>query len=199
MEEKRRLVEVELRVEVRDREGRVVGVRRCRSDLILDNFRDFLAGVLIPFESLPYGAARYASIVDTGGVARNTPIWANDENPSGQGLTFTGASRSPSWPIGVTLAVGTSTTAPTRGDYKLGAEVAYGVPTVTVGADYISWAVSIVLETAADIAEASLRCVFQHAFLATTSYSSVQLFRDTFTAISVPAGGTISVTYTLSL
>jgi len=193
------LLRINLRVEVRDRRGKLVGVREKESDLILDNFRDVLAVLLTPREDLSLGLTRKASLVNTGGTAYNIPVWANAENAPGQGLSFTGAHRDPYWTIGAYIQIGTSTVAPTRGDYKLGAFTAWGVPTQTVGADYISWAVSIVLEAAADIAEAGLVCLFQSAHLATTAWPLFLLFRDTFTPISVPAGGTISVTYTLSL
>jgi len=197
--ERSRPLRVNLRIEVRDRRGKLVGIREEESDLILDNFRDILAAMMLPQENLAEGANRVASTVDDAGVARNLPVWANSTISSGQGLSFTGAHQSPSWPIGVLILIGTSTVAPSRGDYKLGAKVAEGKPTQTVGADYISWAVSIVLEAAADIAEAGLLSYYQLSFATAIFYPRVLLFRDTFTPISVPAGGTISVTYTLTL
>jgi len=197
--EKSGLLRINLRVEVRDKDGKLVDIRRKESDLILDNFRDVLAVLLRPFENLPYGVTRAAGLVSVEGSAFNIPIWSNEDNPPGQGLTFTGASREPLWGGGVWIVIGTSTVTPSRGDYKLGAFVARAEPSQTIGADYVSWAASFVLETAADIAEAGLSCNFQSAFLATTSWPEFLLFRDTFTPISVPAGGTISVTYTLTL
>jgi len=197
--ERSRPLRVNLRIEVRDRHGKLVDVREKESDLILNNFKEILAALFRPQEMIAVGVTRTASIVDWGGTALNIPIWANDVNASGQGLCFTGAHRSPELEIGGWIWVGTSTVAPTRNDYKIGASVARGRATQTVGADYISWAVSITLETAADIAEAVMTCVFQIYFKATTTVREVALFRDTFTPVSVPAGGTISVTYTLTL
>jgi len=188
-----------LKVEVRDREGRLIGIRRKRSDLILNNFKRLLAAWLTPEEALADGTRRNADVVTTDGTARTVPIWANAIHSSGQGLSFTSGHKSPDFIIGTVIRIGTSTVAPTRNDYELGAMVAKDKPTITVGADYISWAVSIVLETAADIAEAGLAVRVQGQYLTTLITYYTLLFRDTFTPISVPAGGTISVTYTLTL
>jgi len=206
------LLKAQLKIEVRDRKGRLIAVREKESDLILDNFRDVLAALLIPEFSwsdavgvgtVPY--ARYASLVDMGGTARDVAVYGgvnigtNDHQYiafvalAGYDLIYAGA-------MGVRIRVGTSTVSPTRGDYRLGAGVGEGIPTQTVGADYISWAVSIVLEEAADVAEAglSIRCYYGTVG-GVFGWSHFLLFRDTFTPISVPAGGTISVTYTLTL
>jgi len=193
------LLKAELRVEVRDKRGKLIDVRESKSDLILNNFRNILAALLKPYEDLAAKARRDASTVDLGGTSRSIPVWGNYEGGWDLGVAFTGAHKSPSWPIGVRIRIGTSTVAPSRGDYKLGAEVAYGTPSQTVGADYISWAISITLTTAADIAEAGMSCFFQLATAASTATCEVLLFRDTFTPVSVPAGGTISVTYKLTL
>jgi len=193
------VMRVELRVEVRDEEGKPVATRKCRGDLILDNFKELLAAILMPCMTLAAGANTTASLVTLAGEAVSTSIWANSAITSGQGLNFTGFQRSPDAEVGMWIMVGTSTVSPTRGDYKLGAEVARAIPSQTVGADYISWSVSIVLEAAADIAEAGLMGFIQRNFAASIVVDAILLFRDTFTPISVPAGGTISVTYTLTL
>jgi len=206
------LLKAQLKIEVRDKEGKLVAVRKKEIDLILDNFRDILAALLTPqfdFSDITspavVGAAKYAGIVDLEGTARDVPTHAiaTVGTTDNVGMTITclsGYDYVIKGSIGVTILIGTSTAAPTRGDYKLGAQVAWGIPTQTVGADYISWAVSIVLETAADIAEAGLS-IFANvvAPLTTRVMKAILLFRDTFTAVSVPAGGTISVTYTLTL
>jgi len=171
---------VELKVEVRDREGRLVGVRSKESDLILNNFKEMLAGIWAPRTSV--GVTR--ALVHDGGAAVDVNMLLTSP------LFNTGAES------GAVIGVGTSTVAPTRDDYKLGAPVKGGTPTLTVGADYVSWAISLVLDAAADIAEAGMSCVYCRA---DNILSWFLMFRDTFTPISVPAGGTISVTYTLTL
>jgi len=197
--EKSGLLRVNLKIEVRDRRGRLLDVREKRSDLILDNFKDILSAMLYPRETLLADTARYAALVDLGGTAFDVAILSTLAAASGQGLNFVGVINV-DFLLGVTILIGTSTVAPTRGDYDLGARLAEGTPTQTVGADYISWAVSIVLEAAADIAEAGLlfTCVGT-GFKAPPAYKGFLMFRDTFTPVSVPAGGTISITYTLTL
>jgi len=196
--EKRKLLGIKLRVEARDRHGRVVGVREKSGDLILDNFRDILATIFYPESTYVLGSRRNADVVDFGGAAVSVPVVSNVDLSSGEGHSMLGA-----WVtefiVGVLIHIGTDTTPPTRGDYKLGAEVERGAPTITVGADYISWAVSIVLEAAKTIAEAGMTLRLNYAFSATLVGTRVFVFRDTFTPIDVPAGGTISVTYTLTL
>jgi len=205
-------LKVQLRIEVRDERGRLIAKRQKESDLILDNFRDILAALFIPefswaevttFRAKAY--EKYAALVDMGGTARSTPVWGGytpytDQDRSIHLAGIAGYSHLPAGSGGVRIRIGTSTVSPSRSDYKLGAEVASGVPTQTVGADYISWAVSIVLATAADIAEAgmSIRCNYS-AVGTVVAFTNFLIFRDTFTAISVPAGGTISITYTLTL
>jgi len=199
MEEKCKGLKVKLKVEARDKHGKLIDTREKEADLILDNFRDILAELLYPRTTLTANSARYAALVDHGGTARSVAILSTLNITDGQAINFIAADNV-DLDIGVQIAIGTSTVTPTRGDYKLGAEVTRNTPTVTVGADYISWAVSIVLETAANIAEAGLviRCIHT-GYAATFGVGFIFLFRDTFTVVSVPAGGTISITYTLTL
>jgi len=197
--ERNRLLRVNLKVEVRDRRGKIDEVRKQESDLILDNFRDFLAEILYPYGTLVANTARYVAVVDSLGTARNVAIFSTLAVAVGEALNFVGVDNL-DIKLGSLIQIGTSTVAPTRGDYALGAPVKSGTPTQTVGADYISWAVSLVLDTALDIAEAGLHihCIVA-GFGAAPATKSVLLFRDTFTPVSVPAGGTISITYTLTL
>jgi len=189
-----------LEIEVRNKEGKLIDRRKKVGDLILDNFRDIIAEVFYPFVTLGNNAWRTAAVVDVGGTARSIAVFssANTFDPGYAGNFL--HRRYYGYDVGVRIAIGTSTIAPTRGDYKLGAQVAMGTPTQTIGADYISWAISLTLVEAADIAEAGmrLRCIVA-GYAATPTYGDILLFRDTFTPVSVPAGGTISITYTLTL
>jgi len=194
-----KLFRVELEVKAYDEKGRLIAERRKKGDLILNNFKDMLAGLLRPFEELASGIARAVDLVDLTGTVLGIVIWGNATVEAGDGFSFTSADVSPTWPTGVRIRIGTSTVAPTRNDYKLGAEVAYATPTQTVGADYITLAVSITLETAADIAEAGLSSFYQRFLDVPAEWYEFLLFRDTFTPISVPAGGTISITYKVTL
>jgi len=206
------LLRIKLKVEVRDKHGKLIDMREKEGDLILDNFRDLLAAILTPY--VEYSAATTVdytaeevntSLVDLGGTARTVTtvgvrtVGASD-NVIINFLGISGYDATPAGALGVRIHIGTSTVAPSRGDYALGAEITRKTPTQTIGADYISWAVSIVLEAAADVAEAGLSLVMTIAPVGSpVMRGGILLFRDTFTPISVPAGGTISVTYTLSL
>jgi len=205
------LLRVKLRVEARNRKGKLVAERVKEADLMLNNFKNIIASLLIPEFSFAGAAVanqktfeQYASVVDTGGVTRDVATHGGFTVGAGDNflialLALSGYDAYTSGSLGVRIRVGTSTVGPTRNDYALGAEVANGIPTQTVGADYVSWAVSIVLETAADITEAglSLRCMAGSVGSAPT-FVDVLLFRDVFTAVSVEAGGSISITYTLT-
>jgi len=209
---KRGLLKIKLKVEVRDKHGKLIETREKEGDLILDNFKEILAVLLSPYFLWSdviglniTGVEEYASLVDIGGTARSVPIMGVRTVGTSDDVTinFLGASGYDliyGEAFGVLIEIGTSTVSPTRGDYKLGAKVKMGTPTQTVGADYISWAVSLVLDAAADIAEAGLTLTcLREAVGAGVARHTFMLFRDTFTPISVPAGGTISVTYTLTL
>jgi len=176
---------VEVEVKAYDRNGKVIAVRKKESDLILTNFIKLVSTILSP---LAY-ENRTANLVAPDGVARvHTVI--------GDVGTDLFNFRKGATNLGVEIAIGTSTVAPTRDDYKLGAEVARGTPTWTLGADYLKLAVSIVLEVAKTIAEAGVVMRLYSSGAGYVVYAF--FFRDTFTPIDVPAGGTISVTYTIT-
>jgi len=180
-----KLCRVELEVKGYDEKGRLIAVRRKESDLILKNYVYLVSLIIYPFAV----ADRGADLVDQGGVTRREVVY-NDS------ATMLFGYRSGNVAAGAQIAVGTSTVAPTRDDYKLGAEVKRGAPTVSQYVDKVTIAVSLVLDAAADITEAGVVCRMWAPI--DGIMVDIFLFRDTFTAVSVPAGGTISVTYTLS-
>jgi len=194
-------------VKVYDKRGRLKAYRFIRQKLMLDNFKELLAGTFDVEEAV--GAALYSrrvDVVDLGGVARTPATVAHVDigTLNNRGVTFNAqASYTTAQPgtgvYGVRIRVGTGTVAPTRADYALASEVASGVPTKTVGADYITWSVAITLETAADIAEAGMSCRYQLGINAPPDYASFMLFRDVFTPIPVGVGETISITEKLTL
>jgi len=193
------LLRLKLKIEVRDKEGKIVAVRKRESDIILNNFKTMLTWLMVPYEKIAVNVYRGGALVNFAGTSRTMAIWGNRTIGTGIGLNFTGCHYDPEFEIGVRIRIGTSMFTPTRDDYKLGSEVTYGTPTKTTGADYISWAISFTLPTAQDIAEAGLSSFYQLSFGGSSLWEEFLLFRDTFTPISVPAGGTISVTYTLTL
>jgi len=200
MAKKKDFLGVKLTIEVRDKEGKLIKKICKESDLILENFRDLIAEVLYPYVTVAVNSWRTAALIDTGGTARSVAVFSTANTAdTGDGGNFL-MKRYWDTDFGVRIAIGTSTVSPTRADYKLGAEVARGIPTQTIGADYISWAISITLTTAQDIAEAGLMlyCIVA-GYTVTPTLADILMFRDTFTPVSVPAGGTISITYTLTL
>jgi len=93
------------------------------------------------------------------------------------------------------IAVGTGTTAPARTNYALESKVAETTAVTVVEIDYatVTAAASITLTTAADITEAGL-------FVYNDSLPAwFMMIRDTFAAVSVPAGGTISITFKIEI
>jgi len=180
-------------IEVRDAKGRLVARRYIKGKLILNNFKNWIGGALGREESLSGAtdATINASMVDIGGTARTIAVRYvvyGADRYSFQGRTYnTGTFR-----VGTLIRVGTGTIAPTRDDYALGAEYAYGVPTVTIGADYVAWSVGITLVTGATITEAGLSQKAGGAY-------DILLTRDVFTGVTVPDGGTISVTIKMTM
>jgi hypothetical protein len=183
---------IELTVKGYDQNGKLIAERKVIGDLLLNNFKNWLAAVLRPEENIASASSRTVSLTDTGGTARSVPVVSSKTITGGSGAIFNYVNAN--WTYGCRIRIGTGTATPARTDYALGAEVATGIPTQTIGADYIIWAVSITLASAADITEAGLSAYWNYADGATAAYANFLLTRDTFTAVSVPAGGTISVT-----
>jgi len=168
----------ELFVEVRDKDGKLIATRYKKGDLILNNFKKLAAQV--------FGGKADVGAVNEGGVSKTLHTsWSGGRNFNDDGT------------MDRKLAIGTGTVAPTRDDYALGSKVAEttGV-TTTIGPDYWTYAASITLTTAYDITEAGWFCYYLDSVGSTFWF---MLFRDTFAAVSVPAGGTISVTFKVTV
>jgi len=198
-----------LTIRAYDRRGRLIAMRFVRQKLILDNFKEILAAFLNP--EAAFGAQgttlSRASAVDMTGLALSPAIVAHAYIPSGERLAaglVNLASQVTSGGgdlVGVRIRIGTGTVTPARADYTLGSEVASGVPTRTIGPDYVTWGVAITLVTGATITEAGMS-LFGHGYGVNNEYWSPKhflLFRDVFTGVEVPDGGTISVTERVSL
>jgi len=192
------LFQVTLIVEARDKNGKLVDRRVKEADLILDNFKNLIAYLFYPEETISAGWRRRISLVNMAGTSTALNVRSTRDVVSGYGTCWQTV-RQASMKVGTRLRIGTGTVAPTRGDYKLGAEVASAVPSITIGADYIEWKVAILLTVAYDISEAGLSTRAQLSDNATPAYDNFLLFRDTFTPISVPADGSISVIYKLTM
>ena len=184
------MLKIEVEIEARDGRGRLIDKRRVSSDLVVKNLRRFLGYILQP------DISDWDGYVDIGGTARRIQTW-NQGDASGMypyGKDLLGLDK-------IRMAVGTGTTAPTVDDYALEAQVASGTaPTKTVSwaTDHtvaIYYAMSFTLTEAKDITESGLWFTMKDDANATRT---IMLARDTFAAVSVPAGGTISVTYKIT-
>jgi len=171
---------LELSIELKDEDGNTIKRLLMSSDLLLNNLKNLLAALLIPEAT----SAVNVSLTCSDGVARSFVIAIGTP-------LFSSAS-----PYGVKIQIGSGITTPTRDDYWLETPVAEGVPEQTIQPEEIMWKVSITLTSAADISEAGLSLILLDSG---NVARTVLLCRDTFTAISVPAGGVISITYRLLL
>ena len=180
------MLKIECEVEARDPKGKIIDRRVIADDLVVKNLRRVLGGLMQRDCQIIDG------FVDITGTARSLYIWYETTylfNHEPFGLSY------------VRMAVGTGTASPTVNDYALQTEVASGTsPTKTVvwAADHtvtIYYAMSFTLAEAKDITESGIW--FQMDDSAGTPRWFL-LARDTFAAVSVPAGGTISVTYKIT-
>jgi len=196
-----------LTIKAYDERGRLIAYRFVRQKLILHNFKNMLARLFseeVTWYPAPW--SRNADLVDLLGAAKAVAMIGHADVGTSDNIgtafnsqgSYTekapGAGR-----LGVRIRIGPSTVAPDRADYALGAEVASGIPTITVGVDYIVWAASITLTTGADITEAGLSIVQNISFDGYWADDDFLLFRDTFTAVPVPDGGTISIAEKVTL
>jgi len=169
-----------LKIEVYDKKGNLIETRKTERDLLLDNFKNFLAAIFYPETT----TLTTASVKDTGGVSRTLEILLST-------AYFGGTS-----PTGVRIVVGSGTTTPTRGDYALESQVAEEIPTQSIGADSISWRAEITFTTSVTLGEAGM--IGKYYSNAAAALIDVLLFRDLIDPVlSIPAGGTCRVTYTL--
>jgi len=162
---------VTLEVKVWDKNGKLLAERRKKGDLLLRNFMRFAVHIhTFGRDSWIDGFVDEAGVIFDAGDVTNL--------------------------IGRKIAIGTGTTAPTYTDYALQAKVAE-VTTVTlteVADNEAAAAASITLVTGATITEAGY---FIKPDVAGVTWMMV--IRDTFAGVTVPDGGTISITFRVTV
>jgi hypothetical protein len=170
-------VNLALNVTVRDPSGKVIAFVYQPHDLITNNFYYLM---LYPFLVSGYPSSWY--VVNTAGTSESVCY-------SGCTTALVGSSGIP--PL---LAIGSGTTAPAVTDYKLTTLVT-NMPTVATtqtyyGSNSITLTVSstAVLTTATTISEAGYEVKLNDG-------NYVLVAHDTFTGVSVPAGGAITIAY----
>jgi hypothetical protein len=170
-------VNLALNVTVRDPSGKVIASVYQPHDLITNNFYYLM---LYPFLLSGYPSSWY--VVNTAGTSESVCY-------SGCTTTITQQTNVP--PL---LAIGSGTTAPAVTDYKLTTLVTnmpqVATPQTYYGTNSITLTVSstAVLTTATTISEAGYEVKLNDG-------NYVLVAHDTFTGVSVPAGGAITIAY----
>jgi len=205
-------ISARLKVTAFDAQGRKVAQLSKPVNLLLGNvhkmlailfFKDYQLG-LLPTNTV------YPSFTDANNVSRagnrmrskdnHALSYIQNENFASSTFNYTGVGY-------VMLGVGTGTAEPTLQDYTLASEAASGVNpsrVVTVlpdGRFKVTYSITFTFASAINITEAGIW--FQFYVNSETAGTSgarwVMLARDVFTAISVPAGGSVAVEYSFTV
>jgi hypothetical protein len=173
----------------------LVGSATQNDDMVMNNFMNFLSSWLT-YEGSSSAASTF-TMVDTTGTT-DTVVGRESAN------TYTGCT----WACEISaqpyaggyIAVGTGTTAVTRTDHKLTTPY-QGFSTVTPPTydpttGDIVFGVGIIAGTAASISEVGF---FENWYTSGNQWAYFLMFHDTFSAIAVSPGNTISVQYTVQL
>ena len=188
-------VDAQLSVKVYDASGALQASVTQNDDMVMNNFMNFLQSWL-SYET-PTSAASTFTMTDTAGASL-TLVGRDSGATAG---TCSWACELTTQPYeGGYIGVGTGTTAPQRTDYKLGAQyqnlVTVNTPSYDPTTGNIAFGVGIIAGTAATISEAGF---FEYWWTTANTQYYFMMFHDTFTPISVAAGSTISVQYTVQL
>jgi hypothetical protein len=161
---------VSVKLEVKDKNGKVLKTVVKDNDMILQNWREGILNFIM-------GNGTSVTVKDYSGVNRtlNLSNVLNTEHL-------------------LVIYIGTSSQAPSRTDYTLIAPYSSS-PTVvvTTSSSYVTYVASITCGTQQTIRETGLSALWK---ISTGTSATILLLRDTPTAVVVPAGKTITVTYT---
>ena len=163
-------------------------------DLILDNFRTFLAEWFSDDTTMPVTASLKNDLnqAKTVNVKVDRSSWANNIGDSNTG----------SGKKGGVIGIGTGTTAPQRTNYKLETPteadtyITAGYPTWSAVTGNVTISASVAITGAHDITEAVLGVNW---VAADASENTFNMFRDTFPAISVVNLDVVVITYQIQL
>lgn len=170
-------------VEIRgyDEKGKLTGIRRKKSDLILDNFGKWLAGLI-----QDGSAIRTVSITNEAGASKTLKVY--ETTSISQFFNYATSGR------GAFIAIGSGTTSPARGDYSLVTkEGEAGVNPASYLAGVILFSASIVLGASKTITESALKMKWNDSGAILVEFL---LFRDTFAGVT---GTQFTVQYTINL
>jgi hypothetical protein len=164
-------------------------------DMVMNNFMNFLQSWL-SYEGSSSAPSTF-TMTDSSGTARTLA----GRDSSSTSTTCTWACETSAAPYaGGYIAVGTGTTGPNRTDYKLASQyqslVTVTQPTYDPSTGSIIFGIGIIAGTAASISEAGF---FENWYTTGAFWANFLMFHDTFPAVNVTTGDTISVQYTVQL
>ena len=178
-----------------------IGFNDPEKDLILRNFARMLAALFRP--KPPASAALSISLTDITNTARTVKVAYHGTFTTDDGV-FNYINSTGNWAFhGVELAFGNPATppTPTRTDYELVALVARFPPSSTA-VDETNWRVTVtgsyVWTDGGTVRETGMNAYWGVGGVSPLWFRFL-LFHDAVSDVSVPPGGTVSVTYTIQL
>lgn len=181
-----------------DRDGRVVSHGESgENDLLLNNFGQFLSRIL--FTALSAGQAPISSITARSGAAFTLIVYQTISSVLSIGSAAFNIFNSTTF--GTLIGVGTSSTAPARGDTDLGAllSVAFvNSQNYSTASSQVTVAGAIVVSNAATVNEAGI--YFQGAQATLAAATAFLIAHDLVTpGVAVPSMGSASVNWALQI
>lgn len=190
---KKNFMNVRVKIEVKDKKGKVIKVLEKDADLLTRQWGAFIAAFFKQWIDLTY-ANTYDCYDESGtsiSLGGDTSIHTSDAYSPGFDSD-----------MGTTLVIciGTGTTSPSVDDYNLESQVASEKPAapsldIDTGTGKIRVVFSATISpptTPITITESGIKCVIE----AVDAPYTCLICRDTFAGVDVPSGGSITVTYT---
>jgi hypothetical protein len=163
--------------------------------MVMNNFMNFLASWLT-YEGTTSASSTFTMTDTTGTV---DTLVGRDSGATYSTCSWACEITTPPYAGGY-IAVGTGTTAVARTDHKLTTQyqslVTVTTPTYDPSTGNIVFGVGIIAGTAASISEVGF---FENWYIGGLTFADFLMFHDTFTAIAVSPGNTISIQYTVQL
>ena len=188
-------VSAQLSVKVYDSTGALKASETQNDDMVMNNFMNFLSSWLT-YEGASSSSSTFTMTDTTGTV---DTLVGRDSTSTYSTCTWACEISTPPYAGGY-IAVGTGNTAVARTDHKLTAQyqslVAVTQPTYDPSTGNIVFGVGIIAGSAASISEVGF---FENWYTSGLIFANFLMFHDTFTAIPISAGNTISVQYTIQL
>jgi len=178
-----------LLVKAYDKDGNLIAERAKEGDLWLRNWGKFLQLLFNPDS----GTTTSLTAIDGSSRIIEIRYWGSNDN-----IIFSEVGDG-----SVRVVIGSGTTSVSVDDYNLANQVAEATvssPSLSVSGNSmnITFSASFTLDTATDVSESGVKMLMEE-YEASNNDKWILLIRDTFDAVSVPAGGTITITYIIRL